>query len=160
MERKPALKWIRCKSERAGTVGEVRFYAKFVIITAVDKGVNLRQAKEESSLMGCSALSTGKYLPLFQHLQSKALQLYDSEGAWNKAFRRTVAIYQPIRRYFPEEFNIQQRRCEDLQFLTKKKILQYFSFNSRNSVCWVSRKQFPAIVLWSPLTFRNLASHI
>jgi hypothetical protein len=30
---------------------------------------------------------------------------------------RTVAIYKPIRRYIPEEFNCQQNRCENLEFI-------------------------------------------
>jgi hypothetical protein len=52
-------------SESAGNGGEIRFYAHFVFITAFDSE-NLRQVKTDSSLMGCYAVSTGKYVPLFR----------------------------------------------------------------------------------------------
>lgn len=60
------LKLINFKSESAGNGGEIRFYAQFVFITAVDRGENLRQAKADSTLIGCCAVSTAKYLPLFR----------------------------------------------------------------------------------------------
>jgi hypothetical protein len=54
------------KPESAKNGGEIRFYAQFVFITAVDRGENLREAKADSSLMGNYAVLTGKYLPLFR----------------------------------------------------------------------------------------------
>jgi hypothetical protein len=39
------------------------------------------------------------------------------EAAEIKSSERKVTIYQSNRRYIPEEFNLQQYRCENLKFI-------------------------------------------
>jgi hypothetical protein len=99
-----------------------------------DTRVSHNDAAEDSRLLECCVTSTGVKLPTFLCSVVPSLSvssnpgLLESEDEGKPPFETSVIIYQSTRHNIPQDLDLQQYRCENLEpsvpvpFLLSKKL--------------------------------------